>query len=165
MAMTIARNKLALLLLCAFVLFYVMGVLYFPRSLFLELMRAMLGATALLVSIVYSLDIPSRFRAGQQGVVLIRVGIVLSWTAVWVQSFTRIYYFELRPGPIGPVLDAFAGLPSFVAILAASLHLVAIGLDQHGLVRLRRNLLLVAWSLLFGAVLILGIKLGRVIMS
>lgn len=161
MAMAILRSRLAASILACFVLCYVLGVIYLPRTLFLEFLNGMLGVLSLVVSLVYSLDIPTRLRSGHEGVVLIRIGIVLGWSNAWLQAFSRLYFFEMRPEVQGRTFDGLVGAPAVLLIVAAALHLIAIGLDQHGHVRLRRNLCLVMWSLGAGAALVVAIKLMR----
>ena len=140
----------------AFIALYIVGLQFLPRLLFLEILNAMLAAISISVVVIYATDVPNRIRENKYGVALIRIGIVLGWLVSCVQALGRFYFFMWRPEVTGRTFDSLRGLPAMLLIVAAALHIVAIGMVENRYVR--RNMCVVIWSLFVGAVAVAIVK-------
>lgn len=168
MATTIASNRHykgpLLTLLMLYLCFYVLGAMYLPRILFLELLNGVVTTLGAVVIFIYSLAFKTSCKNGYDGCAMLSAGIIVLACGFMVQAAMRIYYMEFRPEVGGRTFDTLVGLPAFGQIFGQALEILAIGvIDLHrkgGIGQhLRRNIIIVALCFVSGCALIGYIRL------
>lgn len=139
-----------------FVALYAAGLLWLPTPLFLELLNGILCGVCLMTVALYLPSLPDLWRTGANNLALIRLGISIGWADQLLQSMARVYFIEFRSDVGGRTFDASYGSPAIGYIIAATLHIIAIGMDGNRYPR--RNVNLIAWAVLGGAAAVLGIR-------
>lgn len=140
---------------CVFFLIYVSAIVFVPKQFFMEAINSMLAVLALVVTVVYAMGLWPLVKNGNIGIAMIRAGIVITWGMGFMTSTVRTYSIAAHV-PRAGIFDWAYGLPVIVAIIAAAMHLIAIGMVENRYVR--RNVCLVLWSLLSGLVIAGGIR-------
>lgn len=139
-----------------FVALYAAGFLWLPMPLFLELLNGILCGVCLLTVALYLPSLPDLWRTGANNMALVRLGISLAWADQLIQSMARVYFIEFRSDVGGRTFDASYGSPAIGYIVAAALHVIAIGMDGNRFPR--RNVHLIAWAVLGGIGVVFGIR-------
>lgn len=149
--------KTAIIDVFAILFIYFVGLLLLPRVFFFEILNGILFGTASAVCIIYSISLPDLFRSGELGVALIRIGIVISWFVTATVAITRLYFFEFSPQTSGRTFDTLLGSPALLLTMAASLHIIAIGMIENNLYQKSVNI--TAAALFCGAIIVFLFKL------
>lgn len=142
---------------------YGAGLAWLPGPVFLEVLNGILCGICLMTVALYLPSLVDLWRMGANNLALIRLGISVAWADQLLQSMARVYFIEFRPEVGGRTFDASYGSPAVGYIIAATLHIIAIGMDGNRFPR--RNVHLIAWSVLGGAAAVLAIKAVHLIVA